>query len=103
MLQNDFARLLDEVQVDETLDPEQQADIHAMRGNAQLASRQVDEAAAAYDAALALDAGNPMASLGKAQIRLGERDLEGAKAQLEKYLEVAPDGPDAAAARETVK
>jgi len=30
-------------------------------------------------------------------------DLEGAKAQLEKYLEVAPDGPDAAAARETVK
>lgn len=30
-------------------------------------------------------------------------DLEGAKAQLEKYLEVAPDGPDAATASETVK
>ena len=30
-------------------------------------------------------------------------DLEGAKTHLEKYLEVAPDGPDAQAARETVK
>ena len=30
-------------------------------------------------------------------------DLEGAKTQLEKYLEVAPDGPDAATASETVK
>jgi tetratricopeptide (TPR) repeat protein len=30
-------------------------------------------------------------------------DLEGAKAHLNKYLEVAPDGPDATAARETVK
>jgi tetratricopeptide (TPR) repeat protein len=30
-------------------------------------------------------------------------DLEGAKAHLEKYLEVAPEGPDAEAARETVK
>lgn len=30
-------------------------------------------------------------------------DLEGAKAHLERYLEVAPEGPDAVAARETVK
>jgi tetratricopeptide (TPR) repeat protein len=30
-------------------------------------------------------------------------DLEGAKRQLEKYLSVAPDGPDASAARETIK
>ena len=30
-------------------------------------------------------------------------DLEGAKATLEKYLEVAPDGTDAATAGETVK
>ena len=30
-------------------------------------------------------------------------DLEGAKAQFEKYLEVAPDGPDAATATETIK
>jgi tetratricopeptide (TPR) repeat protein len=30
-------------------------------------------------------------------------DLEGAKATLENYLEVAPDGPDATTARETVK
>ena len=30
-------------------------------------------------------------------------DLEGAKAQFEKYLEVAPDGPDATTAIETIK
>jgi hypothetical protein len=30
-------------------------------------------------------------------------DMEGAKAHLEKYLEVAPDGPDAATAQETIK
>jgi tetratricopeptide (TPR) repeat protein len=30
-------------------------------------------------------------------------DLEGAKAQFEKYLEVAPEGPDAATAAETIK
>lgn len=30
-------------------------------------------------------------------------DLEGAKAQFEKYLEVAPDGPDATTAAETIK
>jgi len=30
-------------------------------------------------------------------------DLEGAKAQFEKYLEVAPDGPDAATVSETIK
>lgn len=30
-------------------------------------------------------------------------DLEGAKAQLERYLEVAPTGPDAATAAETIK
>ena len=34
-------------------------------------------------------------------LRLG--DMEGAKAHLEKYLEVAPDGPDAATAQETIK
>jgi len=36
-------------------------------------------------------------------ILLRSGDMEGAKAQLEKYLEVAPEGPDAAVAQETVK
>jgi hypothetical protein len=30
-------------------------------------------------------------------------DMEGAKSHLEKYLEVAPDGPDASMAQETIK
>ena len=39
--------------------------------------------------------------LGMLKLRSG--DMEGAKADLEKYLEVAPDGEDAATATETVK
>jgi hypothetical protein len=30
-------------------------------------------------------------------------DMEGAKTYLEKYIEVAPDEPDAATAQETIK
>lgn len=90
MLQGEFTRLLDEVAVDERLDAPRQAEIHAIRGNAQLALRQGAAAGASYDAALALDPGNPMASLGKAQIRLGEGDVEGAKNQLDAVIAAHP-------------
>ena len=52
---------------------------------------------------LAIDPGfaNCLFQYGMVLLRSG--DLEGAKAHLEKYLEVAPDGPDATAAAETVK
>lgn len=86
ILQSAFDQLLDEVAVDETLDSARQAEIHAIRGNAHLALRDTANAAAAYDAALALEPGNPLASLGRAQIRLAENDLEGAKQLLDAVI-----------------
>ena len=86
MLQGQFQALLDEVQVDDTLDPMQRAELLALRGNAHLGLRQIEDAVAAYDAALALQGGNPMARLGKAQILLGERREEEALAQINEVL-----------------
>ena len=52
---------------------------------------------------LAVDDTFPKCLFEYGMLLLRSGDLEGAKAQLERYLEVAPDGPDAATAAETVK
>ncbi|MCG6965299.1 MAG: PEP-CTERM system TPR-repeat protein PrsT [Chromatiaceae bacterium] len=77
ILQGDFRALLDEVQVDDSLPVGMRAELLALRGNANLALRQVDAAVSAYDAALQLESGNAMARLGKAQILLTQgKDAE---------------------------
>ncbi len=63
-----------------------------------------DESARPYlEQCLAADPefANCLFEYGMVLLRAG--DLEGAKAQFEKYLVVAPDGPDAATAAETIK
>ena len=45
----------------------------------------------------------PQCNFEYGMLLLRSGDMEGAKAHLEKYLEVAPDGPDAATAQETIK
>ncbi len=85
-LQGEFARLLDEVQVDDDLEATARTELLALRGSAHLAMGQMDAAIEAYDAALALDAGNPMANLGKAQILLVDRREEEALTQLNQVL-----------------
>jgi len=52
---------------------------------------------------LAVDPEFPQCLFEYAMLLLRSGDLEGAKTLLNTYLEVAPDGPDATAARETVK
>ena len=52
---------------------------------------------------LAVDPGFAKCLFEYGMLLLRTGDLEGAKAQLEKYLEVAPEGADAATASETVK
>jgi len=52
---------------------------------------------------LAVDPNFPECLFQYAMVLLRSGDLEGAKAHLERYLEAAPDGADAAAARETIK
>lgn len=91
MLQGQFQALLDEVQVDDGLADAQKTELLALRGNASLALRRVEAAAAEYDAALALDGGNTTARLGKAQILLSEgRDAE-ALEQLDQVLAEHPE------------
>lgn len=91
VLQQDFAKVLEEVVIDEALEAPLRAELLAIRGNAHLALRDAEQAASEYDQALALDPGNPLASLGKAQIRLSSGDVEGAKTQLDAVVDAYPD------------
>jgi putative PEP-CTERM system TPR-repeat lipoprotein len=99
LLQGEFASLLEEAVVDEGLAPGLRAELHAMRGNAQLALGQVDPAVTEYDAALALDGGNPVARLGKARILLGKGQSEQALEQLDQVLREYPDHVESRLAR----
>lgn len=91
MQQGQYQAVLDEVQADEGLPREQQAEVRALRGSANLGLSQVEAAVTEYDAALALDGGNAMARLGKAQIlMMGGRDPE-ALEQLDKVIAEHPE------------
>lgn len=90
-LQGEFRKVLDDVVVSDELPGETQAMLLALRGNAQLALRQIDAANNEYDAALAIESANPMARLGKAQILLLENRREDALTQLNQVLAAYPD------------
>jgi len=62
-----------------------------------------DSARPLLESCLAVDPGFAKCLFEYGMLLLRTGDLEGAKAQFEKYLEVAPDGPDAATATETMK
>lgn len=62
-----------------------------------------EQARPLLEACLEIDPGFEKCLFEYGMLLLRTGDLEGAKAHLEKYIEVAPDGPDAAAASETVK
>lgn len=86
MLQGEFSSVLEEVQVDDSLPQQQRVELLALRGNANLATREVEAAINDYDAALALDPGNPAARLGKAKIMLGKGQVESALDHLNQVL-----------------
>ena len=62
-----------------------------------------DSARPLLESCLAVDPGFAKCLFEYGMLLLRTGDLEGAKAQFEKYLEVAPDGPDATTASETIK
>ena len=86
MLEGEFNAVLEEVQVDDGLPQAQRAELLAIRGNANLATRQVEAATKDYDAALELESGNPVARLGKARILLSKGQNEEALDQLNQVL-----------------
>ena len=90
MLQGQFQALLDEVQVDDSLTEAQRADLLALRGNAHLALRQTQAAAAEFAAALALAKTHAPASLGKARILLTEGKDADALERLDQILTEHP-------------
>jgi len=99
MLQGEFQAMLDQVEIDDSLNTEQQADLLALRGNAHLALRQVDAATTEYDAALQLQGGNPTARLGKAQILLNQGQDSEALEQLDQVLAEHPEHVESRLAR----
>jgi putative PEP-CTERM system TPR-repeat lipoprotein len=86
LLQGEFDAILREVEVDDSLPTAQRAELLALRGNANLAKRQIDAAISDYDAALALDTGSVVARLGKAQILLTRGESEQALNELNQVL-----------------
>jgi putative PEP-CTERM system TPR-repeat lipoprotein len=99
LLQGKFEAVLDEVQIDDSLPPQQRAELLALRGNAHLASRQVEAAISDYDAALELQRGNPVARLGKARILLSQQQNQQALEQLDQLLLEHPDHLESLLAR----
>lgn len=91
LLQGRYQDLLDEVEVGEGIGVEQRAVLLALRGNANLALRRMDAAAADYDAALALAPDQPIAGLGRARILLAGGEDEEALQQLDSLLQSHPE------------
>lgn len=99
MMQGQFQALLDEVRDDPALAPALRAEILALRGNANLGLRQTEAATTEYDAALAIDAGHPMARLGKAQILASQGRADDALVELDAVLAANPKHVESLLAR----
>lgn len=99
MLQGKFDDVLKEVTAEGDLDDKQRAELIALRGNANLAKGQIEDAQGEYDKALVLDRSNPMARLGKAQILLSQKQEEEALEQLNKVLLEHPSHVESRLAR----
>jgi putative PEP-CTERM system TPR-repeat lipoprotein len=94
MLQGKRQALLQEVGVDPALPAPMRAELHALRGNANLALRETEAAVVEYDAALGLEPDNAMARLGKARILLAEGREAEALGELDRIVAEHPDHVD---------
>ncbi len=93
--QNKFEELIQLEQPDKTLSADEAAAFLAMRGHALIALGRSDEAARAYNAALARDPASPHALLGKARILIAEDRHDEAVQQLNSLLAAHPDHAEA--------
>jgi len=91
LLAKDFDTLLNEIIPDDSMSSEKHATALAIRGNAYLATGDRDKALEAFGQALSVQASNPLARLGKAQLLLGDRKLDEA---LQQFTEVLSEYPD---------
>jgi len=96
LMENDFDAILNEIKPDQSMSQERHATALAIRGNAYLGLNDAGNASQAYEEALGIQPGNPLARLGKARILLRENKLEEAA---EQFSEVLRDNPEHVATR----
>ncbi|HEB77579.1 MAG TPA: tetratricopeptide repeat protein, partial [Methylothermaceae bacterium] len=85
-MQNEYQKLLDEIEAPSTLSSEQQAKIKSYRGDAWLSLGKPDKAKFEYESALQLYPTEPLAKLGLAKIALIEQDMNTANKLVEEAL-----------------
>lgn len=90
LAQGDYQSLLEQVLPDEEIPAEDLALLQALRGQAFAGLKQDEEALAAFDQALSLNAATPLARLGKANLLARKGQLEQAA---EEYSAVLKDNP----------
>ena len=91
LLQGKFQNMIDEIQVENKLDPELRASLLAHRGLAQLGLAQLDEAGESFDAALELNPSLESALVGRIQLAIGRNERERAIRFADELLEKSPD------------
>lgn len=95
LIQGKFKDILAEIKLGSDAPAAKRAEVLALQGNAQLFSRAVDDAAKSYEAALALDANNATATLGKARLAFLKQDVAGGKVLVDKVVAAHPNEVDA--------
>jgi len=99
IMQNDFNGVLNKIVPDDGMPALQHATSLAIRGNAELALGNKEKALAAFDAALLVQASNPLARLGKARLLLKDKKIEEAAQQFTEVLVEYPDHTETRIAR----
>jgi putative PEP-CTERM system TPR-repeat lipoprotein len=90
-MQEKFKEILDEVTVEPSMAPPEQARIHVYRGDALTFQRKLAEAKAEYEQALGADAEYPLAKLGLARLAIADNDYPKVERLLDEALATAPD------------
>jgi putative PEP-CTERM system TPR-repeat lipoprotein len=90
-LQGKSQEILDEVTVEPSMSPPEQARIHVYRGDALTFQKKFAEAQAEYEEALGADAAYPLAKLGLARVAIANNDLQKAERLVEEAIATAPD------------
>jgi len=96
MMQKNYQDILEQIEPDDGMQPEQHATALAIRGNAYIGLGDQAGAVQAYDQALEIQHSNPLARLGKARLLLQQGKVDEA---VQQFTEVLVDYPEHAETR----
>jgi putative PEP-CTERM system TPR-repeat lipoprotein len=89
-MQGKFKEILDEITVEPSLLPFEQAYVHVYRGNALLALGQLEQAKTEYEDALHANPASPFAMVGLARLSIADKDLAKAGRWLDEAVKAGP-------------